>query len=139
MTYYIQFSRISVYHNLSSTRLLNVPSYCHATILKKCCKIFLSRNILIVKCFFVKVTLFVLTLHGISQIAWLCFLSSRQETISIPMCLVIVVQSVSHFHLSVTPWTTEGQDSLFFTISWSLLKLMSIFRNQIFHFFNTYQ
>ena len=27
---------------------------------------------------------------------------------------------------SVTPWTTASQASLFFTISWSLLKLMSI-------------
>ena len=30
------------------------------------------------------------------------------------------------FQLFVTPWTTECQASLYFTISWSLLKLMSI-------------
>ena len=31
-----------------------------------------------------------------------------------------------HVRLFVTPWTAARQASLFFTISWSLLKLMSI-------------
>ena len=37
-----------------------------------------------------------------------------------------VVQSLSHVRLFATPWTAAGQTSLSFTISWSLLKLMSI-------------
>ena len=37
-----------------------------------------------------------------------------------------VVQSLSHVRLFVTPWTSAHQASLSFTVSWSLLKLMSI-------------
>ena len=36
------------------------------------------------------------------------------------------VQTLSHVQLFATQWTTAHQASLFFTISWSLLKLMSI-------------
>ena len=36
------------------------------------------------------------------------------------------VQSLSHIWLFVTPWTAACQASLFITISWSLLKLISI-------------
>ena len=39
---------------------------------------------------------------------------------------VVVVQSLSHVGLSVAPWTAARQASLAFTISQSLLKLMSI-------------
>ena len=39
---------------------------------------------------------------------------------------LVVVQSLSRVHLFVTPWTAARQASLSFTISWSLLKLMSI-------------
>ena len=39
---------------------------------------------------------------------------------------VIVVQSLSHVQLFVTPWTAARQASLSFTVSLSLLKLMSI-------------
>jgi len=38
----------------------------------------------------------------------------------------IVVQSLSLVQLFLTPWTVARQASLSFTISWSLLKLMSI-------------
>ena len=38
----------------------------------------------------------------------------------------IVVRSSSHFRLFVTPWTAAHQASLSFTVSQSLLKLMSI-------------
>ena len=38
----------------------------------------------------------------------------------------LVVQSMSSVWLFVTPWTAACQASLSFTISWSLLKLMSI-------------
>ena len=40
--------------------------------------------------------------------------------------LVVVVQSLSHVWLFVTPWTAAQQATLSFTISRSLLKLMSI-------------
>ena len=49
--------------------------------------------------------------HGISQARTL---------------LQVVVQSLSHVWLLVTPWTAACQASLSFTISQSLLKLMSI-------------
>ena len=39
---------------------------------------------------------------------------------------VAVVQWLSRVWLFVTPWTASCQASLFFTISWSLIKLMSI-------------
>ena len=43
-----------------------------------------------------------------------------------PVYIVRVVQSLSHVHLFATLWTAAHQASLFFTISWSLLKLVSI-------------
>ena len=39
---------------------------------------------------------------------------------------VVVVQSLSRVQLFVTSWTAAHQASLSFTMSWSLLKLMSI-------------
>ena len=39
---------------------------------------------------------------------------------------IAVVQLLSRFGLSVTPWTAAHQAPLFVTNSWSLLKLMSI-------------
>ena len=42
------------------------------------------------------------------------------------LLFVIVVQSLSCVRLSATPWTEACQACLSFTISWSLLKLMSI-------------
>ena len=41
-------------------------------------------------------------------------------------CLSIVVQSLSHIWLFVTLWTAAHQASLPFTVSWSLLRLMSV-------------
>ena len=38
----------------------------------------------------------------------------------------VVVQSLSHVRLFVTPWIAAHQASLCITNSWSLLKLMSI-------------
>ena len=38
----------------------------------------------------------------------------------------VVVQSLGHIWLFVTPWTAAHQASLSFTISWNLLKLVSI-------------
>ena len=48
------------------------------------------------------------------------------ETITTLLISYIVVQSLSCVQLFVTPWTTAYQASLSFTISQSLLKLMSI-------------
>ena len=45
---------------------------------------------------------------------------------SITICFVAVVQLLSRVQLSATPWTAAHQASLSFTISQSLLKLMSI-------------
>ena len=42
------------------------------------------------------------------------------------LVVVVVVQSLSHVLLFVTTWTVARQTSLFFLISQSLLKLMSI-------------
>ena len=41
------------------------------------------------------------------------------------IAILFVVQSLCHVPLSVTPWTAARQASLSFTISWSLLKLLS--------------
>ena len=41
-------------------------------------------------------------------------------------CYIIVVQSLSPVWLFGTPWTAASQAPLSFTISWSLLKFMSI-------------
>ena len=40
--------------------------------------------------------------------------------------MFVAVQSLSHVLLFVTPWTAAHQASLSFTISWGLLKLMSV-------------
>ena len=42
------------------------------------------------------------------------------------LCFAAVVQLLSHVQLFATPWTAACQASLSFTISWNLLKLMSI-------------
>ena len=42
------------------------------------------------------------------------------------MLFVVLVQLFSRVQLFPTPWTAACQDSLPLTISWSLLKLMSI-------------
>ena len=41
-------------------------------------------------------------------------------------CINLVVQLLSHGQLFATPWTPASQASLSFTISWCLLKLISI-------------
>ena len=43
-----------------------------------------------------------------------------------PYLLHLVVQSLSHVRLFATPWAAARQTSLSFTISWNLLKLMSL-------------
>ena len=58
-----------------------------------------------------------------------CSFCNSSMLLSYKMFLVeyfAVVQSLTHVWLFVTPWTAACQASLPFTISWSLLKLMSI-------------
>ena len=49
----------------------------------------------------------------------------RKALNSLTWDILVVVPSLSHVRLLVTPWTAAHQDSLSFTLSWSLLKLMS--------------
>ena len=53
-------------------------------------------------------------------------MSMGTETKSPYMQICSVVQLLSHVWLFATPWTAARQASLSITISWSLLKLMSI-------------
>ena len=67
-------------------------------------------------------------LHGIRKtrikqphlLSWLLLLFP--ETLSV----AVAFQPLSHIQLFVTPWTAARQASLSFTVSWSLLKFMSI-------------
>ena len=52
--------------------------------------------------------------------------SGASNTTNRRRALCAVVQSLSCVRLSVIPWTEMHQASLSFTISWSLLKLMTI-------------
>ena len=51
---------------------------------------------------------------------WGCFFISHEGM------MVVVVQSLSRVQFFATPWTAAHQDSLFFTVSQSLLRLISI-------------
>ena len=52
--------------------------------------------------------------------------STKFHIWNIYLLFIIVVQLLSHVQLFVTPWTPALQTSLSFTISWSLLKLLSV-------------
>ena len=41
-------------------------------------------------------------------------------------CKIVVILSLSHVRVLVTPWTAAHQASLYITNSWSLLKFMSV-------------
>ena len=56
---------------------------------------------------------------GVSPCSWPEHLTSQ-------FFVVVVVQSLSHVQLFATPWTAAHQASMSFSISQSLLKLMSI-------------
>ena len=56
-------------------------------------------------------------LNSNKKMAWICFLSNIS---------IVVVQSLTCVRFFMTPCTAARQASLSFTISWSLLKLMSI-------------
>ena len=56
-----------------------------------------------------------------------CYTNNNINIIIFRHCIsVVVVQSLSHFQLFVTPWTAAREASLSFTIPWTLFKLMSI-------------
>ena len=54
------------------------------------------------------------------------FSSLEIITLQVVCSVTLVVQSLSHVQLFVIPWTAARQSSLSNTISWSLLKLVSI-------------
>ena len=58
-----------------------------------------------------------------SQNSFICMLSILPWSLQ---KVIVVVQSPSCVQLFVTPWTAAHQASLSFTLSWSLLKFMSI-------------
>ena len=66
--------------------------------------------------------------QGVSAVRPFCFcLYTRRYTkFSEPNTVCALVPSLSCVHLFVTLWTAAHQASLFFTISWRLLKLMPI-------------
>ena len=77
--------------------------------------------------------------HGfmdLSQCLWVCecinkylklkIRSWNTDVIIIAIVEFVAVQPFSHVRLSAIPWAAACQASLSFTISWSLLKLMSI-------------
>ena len=63
--------------------------------------------------------------YNICLCAWLLLLSMFSRAIHV-CSSVIVVHSLSHVRFFAVPWTVGHQASLSFTVSWSLLKLMSI-------------
>ena len=60
---------------------------------------------------------YIFTFHSIAQLLF----------ISLPSRTIVVVQLLSRVQLFATPWTAAHQASLSFTLTWSLLKLMSIY------------
>ena len=55
------------------------------------------------------------------------FLDLRRKTFSpSPLRMIVVVKSPSQVRLFATPWTAAFQASLSLTISWNLLKFMSL-------------
>ena len=67
-----------------------------------------------------------LDLIVISQKSYYLVCEQHLKQLVLQVKRIIVVQSLSHVQFFVTSWTVTLQASLYFTISWSLLKLMSI-------------
>ena len=63
------------------------------------------------------------TVHGVSKSQTRL---SKLSTAQCPVQFVDIVELLSGIQLFVTPWTAACQASLSFTVSWSLLKLVSI-------------
>ena len=66
--------------------------------------------------------LWALQMFGEGLLLWVRFLFSCPSGLH----FVLVVHLLGHVWLSATPWTTAYQASLYFIISWSLLKLFFI-------------
>ena len=49
-----------------------------------------------------------------------------KEKLYIYILIVVIVQSLNRVQLFATPWTAACQASVSITLSWSLLKLMSV-------------
>ena len=56
----------------------------------------------------------------------LLFRKKRPSLLEVQVIVVVAVQPLSRLRLFANPWTAAHQAPLSFTISWSLLKLMSI-------------
>ena len=57
-------------------------------------------------------------MQGVYRYMWACMYMS--------LCIFVVIQSLSHVRLFAIPWTASCQASMYFTVSQSLLKFMSI-------------
>ena len=62
---------------------------------------------------------------GCSSHTWQWNTCGRDPASTLPSWVAVIL-SLSHVWLSATPWTAAHQASLSFTITWSLLKFMSI-------------
>ena len=63
---------------------------------------------------------------GSFKLGPVCAEDAKSKGMQLSFIFVVVIQLLSHVQLFVTPWAAGGQLSLSFTVSWSLLKLMSI-------------
>ena len=63
---------------------------------------------------------------GSFKLGPVCAEDGKRKGMRLRFIFVVVIQSLSHVQLFVTPWTAAGQVSLSFTVFWSLLKLLSI-------------
>ena len=58
---------------------------------------------------------------------FICLIADHSSSkVSLKIFVVVIAQSLNHVWLFAAPWTAALQASMSFTISWSLLKLMSI-------------
>ena len=69
---------------------------------------------------------YVMLRNAVSTSCLSCFLATTWPLTVAFLVNVIVVQTLSRVWLFATPWTAAHEASLFFTVSWRLLKLMSI-------------
>ena len=80
-------------------------------------------------CIWLKVVSFLFEEPTLFSIDLFCFFQSlfhSSPLLSLWFLLTFVVPLLSRVQLSAAPWTAVCQASLFFTISWSLLKLLTL-------------
>ena len=57
---------------------------------------------------------------------FICLIADHSSSkVSLKIFVIVIAQSLNHVWLFAAPWTAALQASMSFTISWSLLKLMS--------------